>query len=167
MDYYPIFLDLKGKKVLVAGKKFADEKIPRLEKAGAKIVYKDSLRRSEITADYALVFGASGDSEINEKLARWCRAKRVLFNAVDDPKNCDFILPAVADRGKLVIAVSTSGASPYLATEIKKKILETFGPEYEKLTAEVAKLRPKILKKYPKFADRLDYWKKYFEGKLK
>ncbi len=167
MDYYPIFVDLKGKKVLIVGVgRFADEKIPKLKRAGAEIVQLKSVTKQQITNEFIFVFGATGESKLNKKLAKWCAEKHILFNGVDDPQNCHFILPAVAQRGKLLMAVSTSGVSPYLASEIKKKLLTIFGEDYTKLTEDVAKLRPKVLKKYKNFEDRMAFWKNYFMDKL-
>jgi siroheme synthase-like protein len=73
----------------------------------------------------ALVMAATDDRDVNAGIADDCRDRGVWVNAVDDPSNCDFILPSVIRRGKLTIAVSTSGASPALARRLRKD-LENF-----------------------------------------
>ena len=51
-------------------------------------------------------------------------AAQVWANSADDPQNCSFILPAVARRGLVTVAVSTGGASPALAGTVRSRIAE-------------------------------------------
>ena len=69
------------------------------------------------------------------------RAGGVWLNAVDEPERCSFVMPAILDRDPLVIAVSTSGASPALARRIRDDLDETLGPEYAAAVDTLAKLR--------------------------
>ena len=62
-------------------------------------------------------------------------------NVVDDPQAGDVILPAVARRGELRIAVSTGGASPALAQRLRERLEDEFGPEYGELVALLGRLR--------------------------
>ena len=62
-------------------------------------------------------------------------------NVADDPQAGDVILPAVARRGDLLVAVSTGGASPALAQRLRRRLEEEFGPEYGELVALLGALR--------------------------
>jgi siroheme synthase-like protein len=69
-----------------------------------------------------LVISATDDPDTQERVAALARAKRILVNTVDQPKLCDFIVPAMVRRGDLVGAISTSGRSPVLAATLKAKM---------------------------------------------
>ena len=55
-------------------------------------------------------------------MAADAQAAGVWVNSADDPANCTFILPAVARRGPVVVAVSSGGASPALASHLRDQI---------------------------------------------
>jgi len=63
---------------------------------------------------------------------------------VDVPELCDFYYPAVARRGALQIAVSTSGQSPALAQRLRRELEEQFGPEYEAWLRQLGEEREKL-----------------------
>ncbi|NBV43045.1 bifunctional precorrin-2 dehydrogenase/sirohydrochlorin ferrochelatase, partial [bacterium] len=139
MRYYPIFLDIKGRPVLViGGGNIALEKIENLLKAGADITVispeiSASIRRfnrrlrlierpfemADLSTHYLLIFAATGESDLNAAVSLKCRELRVLCNTVDEPAYCHYIIPAIVRRGLLTVAVSTSGVSPLLAKTIK------------------------------------------------
>ena len=164
MDYYPLFLDLKGKQVLVVGGgPIALEKIVNLLKAGACITvvaeqilpqirrfsrrirfFERAFELADITPDYTLVFGATGDHGLNQTISRFCAQERILCNAVDDPANCHFIVPAIVRRGRLTVAVSTAGVSPLLAKSTKEKLKNVFGRDYTVLTRFMADFRKQV-----------------------
>lgn len=94
--------------------------------------------------DKFLVVAATGDPELNERVAESAKQSGALVNVVDSPEISDFISSAVFRRGDLQVAVSTGGSSPGLAARIRQELEqeydETFGAELEKLE----KLRQKI-----------------------
>jgi precorrin-2 dehydrogenase/sirohydrochlorin ferrochelatase len=69
----------------------------------------------------------------------------MLVNAVDQPEDCNFIVPAIVRRGDLVIAISTTGKSPALAKMLRERLELQFGYEYEIFLILIGKLRKKIL----------------------
>jgi len=69
----------------------------------------------------------------------------LLINAVDQPEDCNFIVPSALRRGDLRIAVSTSGKSPALAKKVREDLEEHFGNEYESFLVLMGKLRKEIL----------------------
>ena len=154
--YYPVVLDLRGRRCLVAGGGVvARRKVDGLLAAGAlvTVVAPDCLpmpagvrveRRAFADADLAGVtfaVAASDDRELNARVARLARKLGVWVNVADDPQAGDVILPAVARRGSLQIAISTGGASPALAQRLRERLEDEFGPEYGELVALLGALR--------------------------
>jgi precorrin-2 dehydrogenase / sirohydrochlorin ferrochelatase len=91
-----------------------------------------------------LVVAATDSHELHENLHAEARLRGVLCNVVDVPELCDFYYPAVAQRGALQIAVSTSGQSPALAQRLRKELEEQFGPEYEAWLQQLGEERAKL-----------------------
>ncbi len=92
-------------------------------------------------AGVALAVAASDDRELNALVARRARDQGIWVNVVDDPRAGTVILPAVAQRGSLQIAVSTGGASPALAQRLRERLEKEFGAEYGDLVALLGELR--------------------------
>lgn len=163
ISYYPILLNLKGKKcVVVGGGKVAERKALPLLKSGAKITVispectgrlkKEHLREriKYISRRYKkgdlknafLVIAATDSGEINKKISE---DAPYLINVVDKPLLCNFIVPSVVRRGPLTLAVSTSGISPSLARTIRKELEGLYGREFEKHLNHIKKMRVKAL----------------------
>jgi uroporphyrin-III C-methyltransferase/precorrin-2 dehydrogenase/sirohydrochlorin ferrochelatase len=107
----PVFLRLRGRSVILLGAgEAASAKRRLLERAGARIVGEDE------TAALAIV--ADGDEAAVARL----RARGILVNATDRPDLCDFTLPAIVDRGPVLIAIGTGGASAGLAKALRQRI---------------------------------------------
>jgi len=141
--FYPLFIELRNKPVLVVGGgPIAERKVESLLQAEASvtIVAPDVspplkklassgtiriLQRKFEEADLEdalLVISATDDTETQERVAALARAHGVLVNTVDQPRLCDFIVPAVVRRGDVIVAISTSGKSPALAAALKAKV---------------------------------------------
>jgi precorrin-2 dehydrogenase / sirohydrochlorin ferrochelatase len=73
------------------------------------------------------------------------RRKGLLVNAVDQPSDCNFIVPSILRRGDLVVSVSTSGKSPAFARKIREDLEEHFGDEFESFLAIMGHLRERVL----------------------
>lgn len=159
MKYYPIFLDMKDRPVLVVGGGYvALQKIEVLLKSGAKIkvvtkelIAKEILSlnipleireyREEDILGISVIVAATNDSKINSLIYSHSKKHNVLLNAVDDKENCDFILGAIANHGDITVTVSTGGHSPIMAKKIRDKIDLLLGEEYEILLKELSKYR--------------------------
>ena len=154
--YYPVELDLRGRPCLVVGGgAVAQRKVQGLLAAGAAVTVVAPeclpmpdgvtvvLRRfaDEDLAGVALAVAASDDREVNARVARVARERDTWVNVVDDPSAGTVIMPAVARRGDLRIAVSTGGASPALAARLRERLESEFGPEYGDLVALLGELR--------------------------
>lgn len=151
MKYYPIYLNLKGRKcVVVGGGTVAERKVISLVEAGGEV----EVISPEITPKLAemksrgviphvereyrpgdlkgafLVVGATDDSRINSSVFREASSVDALVNIVDSPEDCNFIVPSVVRRGDLLISISTSGSCPALAKKVREDLEKTYGPEY-------------------------------------
>ncbi len=143
MRYYPVFLDLVGQRCIVLGDgKFATEKAAALREAGAHVRAISSRDyRPGVLAGSRLVVDASEDPEINRQ--SWLEAERdgILINVVDRPAQCRFIAPAIVRRDPLLIAISTSGESPFLASAVRARLERWLGKEWGPFTALVGSIR--------------------------
>ena len=92
-----------------------------------------------------LAIAATNDKGLNRKVSSCARERGLLVNAVDQPEDCNFIVPSVVRRGDLTIAVSTSGKSPAMARRIRERLEETFGPEYAPFLSLMGRLREALL----------------------
>ena len=80
--------------------------------------------------DAFMVIAATNDPKVNSTIAAKAKERGLLINAVDQPGDCNFIMPSIVKRGDLHIAISTAGKSPALAKKIRKQMELTFGQEY-------------------------------------
>jgi siroheme synthase-like protein len=168
--FYPVYLNLKNKRVVViGGGAVAERKVESLIGTGAVIVLispevtsrLDSLaksnhiqlhRRPYISGDCAgaaLVFSASDDAKVSASVFQEATNAGAFVNTADQPALCGFIMPAVVRRGDIAIAISTGGTSPGLAAQLRRKIGRIIGPEYAKLTQLLSKARPEIRRRVP------------------
>lgn len=166
MNYYPVFLQLEEKTALVVGGgKVAERKVEGLLRCGASVnmvskVLTERLRllvdsgevrflgeemREEFLDDAFIVIAATDDKELNSRVSEKARKRGLLVNAVDQPADCNFILPSIVRRGDLSIAISTSGKSPALAKRIRKELYARFGKEYETFLKLMGDLRKEVL----------------------
>ncbi|MEJ2696892.1 MAG: bifunctional precorrin-2 dehydrogenase/sirohydrochlorin ferrochelatase [Candidatus Sulfobium sp.] len=163
MNYYPAFLDLRGKKaVVVGGGRVAERKVLSLMEAGAEIIVVSpsltkrlnrakadsrighlarSYRRGDLRGSF-LVIAATDSEQINSRVARDAPA---LVNVVDVPSECNFIAPSVVRRGPLTVAISTGGASPAMARTLRKELEKTYGPEFSGYLRFARKIRVEAL----------------------
>jgi len=164
--YYPVLLDLAGRRcVVVGGGRVAERKVQALLECGAEVVVvapkvsqaigglarQGAVRLLSKTykdgdlAGACLVVAAAR-AQVNEAVSAEASRKRIPVNVVDDPQRCDFIVPAVVRRGPLLIAISSSGASPALARRLRELIEAQVGEEYGELARLLGRLRPEVLK---------------------
>jgi precorrin-2 dehydrogenase / sirohydrochlorin ferrochelatase len=146
--FYPLYLDIKGKKcVIVGGGKVAYRKACSLKDAGADVtvispdICPELLKEKglmlinksydESCLDGAmLVIAATDNEEVNKKVSSDAGKRNIIINVVDRPELCSFIVPSTVKRGDLCISISTGGASPALAKNIRKELEDVYGSEY-------------------------------------
>jgi precorrin-2 dehydrogenase/sirohydrochlorin ferrochelatase len=101
-------------------------------------------RRLPSPADLAqaqLVFIADPPRHERVALAYAARALGVIVHVEDDPELSDTQAPAVLRRGALTLAVSTGGASPAFAGQLRDFLGELFGPEWRERLDELSRQR--------------------------
>jgi len=74
--------------------------------------------------DFALVISATGDATVNDRVVEEARREGIWLNVVDDPQRSDFYFTAVHRAGDVTVSVSTDGASPTLAQELRSMIAQ-------------------------------------------
>ncbi|MBS4209464.1 NAD(P)-dependent oxidoreductase [Bacillus sp. FJAT-50079] len=156
---YPVIMKLKGKNVvIVGGGSIALRKARGFVGTGANImiispeINKELLqlpciqwRKKEFSADDIrdahLIFAATNNQEVNQSVCQSAHEFQWV-NDTSDSENSSFITPAVVRKEQLLLTVSTSGASPILAKEIKQELEEKYAG-YGKLVKEYAERREK------------------------
>jgi siroheme synthase-like protein len=165
MRYYPVFLDVANKPVVVVGGgNVALVKVESLIDAGAQVtvVSPELNERMEQLRDegrfvhlkrkyelgdlegYDLAFAATDDGEDNHAVWREGRERHIWVNAVDDIPNCDFIMPGIVRKGDLVLAISTSGTSPAMARKVREDINAFLTDEDAELLDLAAEIRREL-----------------------
>ncbi|HXV24950.1 MAG TPA: siroheme synthase CysG [Alphaproteobacteria bacterium] len=182
MRYFPAFLDLADRDVLVVGGgHIAARKVQLLRDAGARVsvvakrlvpdlAENDQLkvvRRGFVAGDVqgkALVIAATDDREVNRRVAEAGATVGVPVNVVDDAALSSFIVPAIVQRGEVVVAVSTGGASPVLARRIRARIEEALPARLGALAAFAHRLRSVIRARIADFGERRRVWEAVLDG---
>ena len=166
--FYPIFLNIQGKRcVVIGGGKVALRKVKMLLDCRANVsvispkphpeIVKLSKKRAIhlIQRDYeaqdlkgaVIAIACTDVKEVNRKVADKAKKTGVLVNVADDLKPSDFIIPSFFRRGNLTVAVSTSGKSPALARKIRMKLEKSFGEEYTSLLSLIGEVRSTLREK--------------------
>lgn len=185
MRYFPIYIDLKHQPVVViGGGESAAQKVRLLLKTDAKITviatsftpellgFEQAGRISIVTRRFdradltsaRLIYAATGDAKTDRAVSTYAQNLNTPVNVVDDQEACSFITPAIVDRAPVVIAISTEGAAPVLAREIKSKLEAMLPANFGALARFAAKLRPAIAKRIEDAKLRRSFWQSFFKG---
>lgn len=185
MNRFPVFLTLQDRRCLVVGGgKVAERKIDSLLQAGAHV----TLVSPELTTEVAelakhdsvtyharpfqdsdidgsfLVIASTNDRAINQRIAELADQHDIPVNVVDNPDACSFIVPSVVDRSPVQIAVSTGGASPVLARQLRMR-LETMIPSTcGQLAAITEEYRDTVKKRFANPEHRKLFWEDALKG---
>lgn len=172
MSYFPAFLKLDNKKILIVGGGYiAYEKLEHLldftsdisiismelSESMAKTINKKNLcfekRAYKIgdIKDFAIVIVAVDDIGLQAEIFAESKLYNCLCNSVDSVEYCDFIFPSYIKKDDLTIAVSTSGASPAMAKQLRKYIEDLIPPTIGEFLKEMRELR----KTLPKGKERM------------
>jgi len=143
---FPVNLIVDGKDCLVVGEgDVADGKARSLERCGARVtrIAAADFKPGDCAKRWFVVT-ATGDPDLNAKVAADADTHGVWINAADDPRNCSAILPAVLRRGAVTATVGTAGRSPAMATFLRNRIDEALGPDVAALVEVVAGVRDEL-----------------------
>ena len=179
--YYPIYLDIENRNVIIiGGGNVCARKAETMMKYGARVTvvspeFTDEIegwaregclalkRKQYEEADLKnanLVIASTDVQAVNEQIAADCRARRIPVNVVDVTPLCEFIVPAIIEKGSVQIAISTGGRSPALARTLKEDLQRMIGPEYAEVNDVLGTLRDGAKAVLPTDVDR----KAFFDG---
>ncbi len=185
MEQLPIFLELKGKKVVVTGGgTIAARKADLALRAGADVLVVAPVLGDEFHAlattprfshragtpeaadlDGALIaFAAADDDSEDRRFVALARSKGVLVNVPDTPDLCDFAMPAILDRSPLVVAVSSGGASPLLVRLIKERLESTIPAAFGDLARFLGEVRDKVASRIGDLRSRRRFLEEIVDG---
>jgi uroporphyrin-III C-methyltransferase / precorrin-2 dehydrogenase / sirohydrochlorin ferrochelatase len=154
MDQLPVSLNIKAKKVVVTGGgAVAARKTEQALRAGAHVLvvapelgpefhtlaqqpgfsHRSGTPEPGDFEKAIIVYSACEHDEEDRRIRDMARAKGVLVNVPDRPELCDFSMPAIVDRSPLLIAISSAGASPLIARQIREQLESTIPATYGNL----------------------------------
>ncbi|PWI32510.1 siroheme synthase [Vibrio albus] len=185
MQYFPVFLRLSDRQVLVVGGgDVACRKVDLLLRANANITviskelhphlagYVDAERIRYIHKHYEQsdldgfdqIWATTDQRDVNHQIYTDATARGLWVNTVDDPQYCHFITPSMVDRSPIQVAISSGGASPVLVRYIREN-LETILPQNLSLLAEFSgKQRNRIKQYYSTVDERRKFWERFFRS---
>ncbi len=167
MPYFPAFVDLKGKKVVVVGSgKVAERKIekllpfePRIRVISPRItegirelhnqgkieITLRKVRLADIKGAF-LVIVAVDDIKLQKRIYQYCKRRGILCNSVDSINYCSFVFPALVVKGDVVIGISTSGKVPALSRAIREHIEKSLPQNIESIRQALENVRKSLPK---------------------
>ena len=188
MRYLPIFLDLKRGVVLLAGSgDLARAKLRLLASAGARVrLYPTGADRDlgglsaeeaskvelaagdVLAADLGGVIAVlcAGAGEVGPLLSARAKAIGLPVNVMDDLEHSTFIFPAIVDRGDVVVAVGTGGASPVVARRVRELIETVVPSRIGDLAGFIGRWRKIIHDRIPEFPLRRRFWERVVDGEI-
>ena len=187
MEFLPVFFKLEGRPCLVVGGGVvAARRVNLLLKAGgqvtvvapelcaelAELVASGDIghhpRRFEVDdlEGMCVVIGATDSTEVNAEVSKLAQTRSIPVNVVDNPDLCSFIVPSILDRSPVLVAVSTGGASPVLARQLRTR-LETLIPSaYGRLAAMIEEYREPAKQRFGDADARRRFWEEVLEGPI-
>src|SRR6202048_1638625 len=188
MRFLPVFLDLRtGPVVLIGAGDLARAKLRLLAAAGARVRWYATDGHHDVSGlsagDAARIEPAEGDplaADLRGVIAILCagagdigtamsaRAKTVGLpvNVMDDLAHSTFIFPAIVDRGDVVVAVGTGGASPVVARRVRASIEAMLPARIGDLAAFIGRWRKAIHARIPEFPLRRRFWERVVDGPI-
>jgi uroporphyrin-III C-methyltransferase / precorrin-2 dehydrogenase / sirohydrochlorin ferrochelatase len=165
MRHFPVFLDLTaGPVVLVGSGAAAAAKLRLLRAAHASVRWSRDPDTVDLS-DAVAVIAADG-SAADEVIAARARALRIPVNVVDRPELSTFIVPAIVDRGDVVVAIATGGLAPVLARRLRARIEALLPARIGDLAALMGRYRARLARAVPAYAGRRRFWERVVDGPI-
>lgn len=185
MPYFPMFIDLKNKPVLIVGggtvalrklqklmhygvlpTVIAPHILPELETLHNVKLCKRNFSTSDLRPRPSLVIAATNNKTINHKISVLCRKRYIPVNVADDPELCSFLFPALVQQGSFSAGISTGGASPVAAAYFKERLKELLPEGLDKLLSWLESLRPTLKASIPEQNKRAVVFRRLFDASL-
>ena len=189
MRFLPVFLDLQsgGVVLLVGSGDPVRAKLRLLISAGARVRWyatdanhdlgglaaEDAARvefatGDPLAADLAGVIAVlcAGAAEVAAAMSARAKSLGLPVNVMDDVGHSTFIFPAIVDRGDLVVAVGTGGASPVVARRVRERIEAMLPARVGELAGFIGRWRKAIHARIPEFALRRRFWERVIDGPI-
>ena len=186
MAYFPMMINIEGKPVLVIGGHTEGlKKINVLKDFGAVVTlvaedafdeaaeladvyYKRAFEDSDVLdSNYALIVSAVNNRELDKRIYELATKKSIPVNVVDDIELCTFIFPAVVKQDDVVVAVSSSGKSPFVVKHIKKLIQDILPKNIGAINEHMGEYRKKVKLEFSDQKQRREALKEEFERCIK
>ncbi|MDO4554589.1 MAG: bifunctional precorrin-2 dehydrogenase/sirohydrochlorin ferrochelatase [Lachnospiraceae bacterium] len=176
MAYFPMFIDLKGKRCVIAGggkvacrkaeslcrfeaqvEVIAPEICPELEAfedSNREISFqKRAVEREDLVGSF-LVIAATDSRKVNRMVSEFCREEDIFVNVIDSQEESTFVFPATLKREDISVGITTSGSSPFLSSSIRKTIEKAVPEYYGELSKSLGRIREKVKAEVPLESDR-------------
>src|SRR5258707_5905402 len=108
----------------------------------------------------------AGAGEFGPAISARARAVGLPVNVMDDLQHSTFIFPAIVDRGDVVVAVGTGGASPVVARRVRGRIEAGLPARIGDLATFIGRWRKAIHGRIPEFALRRRFWERVIDGPI-
>ncbi|MGB6236749.1 MAG: siroheme synthase CysG, partial [Bradyrhizobium sp.] len=188
MRFLPVFLDLqRGVVMLVGSGDLARAKLRVLTAAGARVRWyatdgdhdlaglgENETSRIELAAgdpltaklNGVIAIVCAGAGELAPVMSARARALGLPVNVMDDLDHSTFIFPAIVDRGDVVVAIGTGGASPVVARRLRERIEAVLPARIGELVGFIGRWRKAVHDLIPEFALRRRFWERVVDGPI-
>lgn len=194
MRFLPLFFNIDQAAVLLVGAgPAASNKLQLLRSAGAKVrwyagdavatdpfstpptqtemqteIMSGDPRQADFS-EFVAVVSAAGNG-LDDEIAAYARAHNVPVNVVDRPDLSTFIFPAIVDRGDVVVAVGTGGASPVLARRLRERIEALLPARIGDLAALLGRSRERVAQAKSRAKSHAEplrrFWERVVDGPI-
>src|SRR6478609_5341451 len=187
MRFLPVFLDLKaGPVVLIGAGELLRAKLRVLTAAGARMrvhaidgnqdlglssgdaARVDIAAADPLTADLSGIIAVvcAGAGDVGVAMSARAKALGLPVNVMDDLEHSTFIFPAIVDRGEVVVAVGTGGASPVVARRVRERIEAALPARIGDLASFIGRWRKTMHGRIAEFPLRRRFWERIVDGPI-
>jgi uroporphyrin-III C-methyltransferase/precorrin-2 dehydrogenase/sirohydrochlorin ferrochelatase len=188
MRFLPVFLDLQSGPILLIGAgELVRAKLRLLLAAGARIRWYatdgdhdaggldvSDVARIEhgqgdpLTADLSGVIAilCAGAGDVGTAMSVRAKAVGLPVNVMDDLVHSTFIFPAIVDRGDVVVAIGTGGASPVVARRVRERVEAMLPARIGDLATFIGRWRKTMHGRIPAMPLRRRFWERVIDGPI-
>lgn len=160
----PVFLDLNGRTVVVAGSGgAADWKADLVRAAGADLRRLDRMPEAAELEGAVLLVADAADAAAAARVHALAKSLGVPCNIIDRPAHCDLAFGAIVNRGPVVVGISTAGTAPVLGQAIRRRIETLLAPALADWAALATTLRGRLARALPDASARRAAWGRFAE----